>query len=285
MGIEKGSILCREAFFKYCIEGAGIPTLVIGSALYYPKSFSRALRRYLRMAFVDWRGFAEPISKEEDINGLDAYIDDIERLRQELHLKKVVVIGHSAHALLALEYAKKYPDHVSAVVMIGISPNLSSKYAEWAAKSWAETASSERKAALNSRLQDDFSGLSRSQQFIKWYVSRDPQAWYDYNFNSAPLWDGIKLQMDHFDDLYGVILRDLDVANGLKDLHKPVFLAMGKYDYIVAPMTAWEPLKPQFHNLTPRLFEKSGHSPQFEESGLFDQELLQWLSHQQMSLE
>jgi len=36
-------------------------------------------------------------------------------------------------------------------------------------------------------------------------------------------------------------------------------------------------LRPRFHDLTIRIFEKSGHTPQFEEPGVFDEELLKWL--------
>lgn len=39
----------------------------------------------------------------------------------------------------------------------------------------------------------------------------------------------------------------------------------------------WDSLRPKFKNLTVRIFEKSAHSPQYEEAELFDAELLKWL--------
>lgn len=40
----------------------------------------------------------------------------------------------------------------------------------------------------------------------------------------------------------------------------------------------WEKIRSYFNNLTIRFFEKSGHTPQFEEAEQFNAELLQWLN-------
>lgn len=85
--------------------------------------------------------------------------------------------------------------------------------------------------------------------------------------------------MPMFDYLYGVALRDLDIRKGLSTFEKPVFLALGRYDFIVAPSSSWDPIRQSFHDLTVRIFERSGHSPQYEESPLFDAELLGWISN------
>lgn len=269
------SHILREGFeLKYVVEGNGAPALVIGSAVYYPRSFSQNLRRHLRMAFIDWRGFS---SGSAEVS-LDTFLEDIEALRKALQFERCIVIGHSAHALLALEYAKKYPNRVSHVVMIGISPNLNAAHAKAAAQNWEESVWPERKAAQEKRMRDlsdeDLVKFPPGQRFVKWYVRRDPQAWYDYNFDSSPLWEGVVPNMPMFDYLYGVALRDLDIA---KEFDKPVFLALGRFDFIVAPASSWDPVRPSFSDLTVRIFERSGHSPQFEEAGLFDEELLSFV--------
>ena len=104
-----------------------------------------------------------------------------------------MIIGHSAHALLALEYAKKYPQHISHVVMIGISPNLNEAHAKAAAQNWEESIWPERKAALEKKVRDlpdeELAKFSPGLGFVKWYVRKDPQAWYDYSFDSTPFWE------------------------------------------------------------------------------------------------
>ncbi|MBS0634528.1 MAG: alpha/beta hydrolase [Verrucomicrobia bacterium] len=276
----KKSIKRDGYVLQYTIEGEGTPTLVIGSALFYPKSFSHNLRNHLRMAFVDWRGFSPTEGSLENLS-LDTILEDIDALRKEIGFEKCVVMGHSAHGLLALEYAKKFPQAVTHVVMIGISPNLNEQHHAAAVRNWEENGSPERKAALQKRIEElpdeALHTLPAGQRFVEWYVRRDPQAFYDYTYNSAHLWEGICPNMAQFDYLYGVALRDLDCTQGLSSFTKPIFLALGRYDYIVAPPSAWDPIMPHFHNATRTVFEKSGHSPQHEEQPLFDAALLHFL--------
>ncbi|HSW70485.1 MAG TPA: hypothetical protein VLH77_00710 [Gammaproteobacteria bacterium] len=75
-------------------------------------------------------------------------------------------------------------------------------------------------------------------------------------------------------------LKKIDITIGLDQLNMPVLLMLGRYDYWNPPHL-WEPLRQKFKNLTIRVFEKSGHTPQLEEAELFDSELLSWLRHNQ----
>lgn len=84
--------------------------------------------------------------------------------------------------------------------------------------------------------------------------------------------------MSLFDFIWGTLFKEIDITKGLEHFDRPVFLALGRYDFIVAPPDSWNPLRSQFKDLSICLFEKSGHSPFYEESELFDHKLLQWLS-------
>ena len=57
MNSESGTIDAGGFTLQYLIEGSGPPTIVIGSALYYPRVFSQQLREHLRLVFLDHRGF------------------------------------------------------------------------------------------------------------------------------------------------------------------------------------------------------------------------------------
>ena len=105
--------------------------IVIGSSAYYPRVFSQGLRKHLRLVFLDHRGFAPPPGNvDTSAFALDKLVEDVGNLR-ELGLGRIAVMGHSGHAYIALEYAKKYPANVSHVIMIGIAPDLSA--ASWLA--------------------------------------------------------------------------------------------------------------------------------------------------------
>ena len=61
-------------------------------------------------------------------------------------------------------------------------------------------------------------------------------------------------------------------------MHIPVFVALGRYDYWNPPHL-WETYRQYFSDLTIRVFEKSGHTPQFEQKNDFDRELLDWVNN------
>ena len=48
-------------------------------------------------------------------------------------------------------------------------------------------------------------------------------------------------------------------------------------DVLVAPPFTWEPYRVKIPNMTIRVFEKSGHTPQYEEPKAFDRVLIEWL--------
>lgn len=281
---DTGSVMTDGFALQYIVEGTGLPALVVGSAPFYGRVFSEDLREHLRLVFMDHRGFApSPGVRDTTAFALDVLIDDVELVRQALDLGRVVVIGHSGHAYMALEYAKTYPEHVSHVVMIGISPDLSEASAEAANRYWDEFATPERKALMDENLRrlpdEEIARLpvSPGQQFIRRYVRDGPRIWYDPSFDSSPLWEGIDINMEMFNHVWGRIFRDIDVTQGLETFDRPVFLALGRHDFLLAPPAAWDPLRPRFRDLTVRVFEHSGHSPQYEEAAAFDKELIQWI--------
>ena len=53
---------------------------------------------------------------------LNAYMEDIEALRQQLHTDKLIVVGNSWGMILGLAYAGTHPDAMRAVVTLGSGP-------------------------------------------------------------------------------------------------------------------------------------------------------------------
>jgi proline iminopeptidase len=281
-GCDTGTIAAGRFRLRYRIEGTGRPTIAIGSAIQGPRLFSTQLRQHLRLMFLDHRGFASspgPVDTAEF--ALDTLVDDIEHARQELGLGRVAVLGHSGHALMALTYAKTYPANVSHVIMISMAPDLSTASAAAAERYWQESVSPDRKAVMVEnlrRLPDEaLAQLPPSEQFIRSYVRNGPRIWYDPRFDSSPLWEGVEVNRDMIEHVWGRVFRKIDITQGLATFERPVFLALGRYDFLVAPPSAWDALRPKFHDLTVRVFERSGHTPQYEEAVLFDAELLRWM--------
>lgn len=76
------------------------------------------VERELRMVYLDQRGSGlseRPVNRDY---ALATLVDDIEALRRELGTPKVALMGHSFGAVLALEYAAKYSDKTSHVIIV-----------------------------------------------------------------------------------------------------------------------------------------------------------------------
>src|SRR5438309_8305431 len=58
---------------------------------------------------------------------LNAYMEDIEALRKQLHTEKFIVVGNSWGMILGLAYAGTYSDAVRAVITLGSGP-ITSEY-------------------------------------------------------------------------------------------------------------------------------------------------------------
>jgi proline iminopeptidase len=277
--LDGKSIVIDGSRLNYVLEGEGIPCLVIGSSVYYPKTFTQNLRRHLKMYFVDLKWFAPGYVPENlDTVNIQSIVGDVEQIRKELGLEKPIILGHSIHGTIAMEYAKKFPDQISVLVIIG-SPTLWGNHAfdEQASAFW-KTASEERK-----RIQEENWGhiaeldrLTGKEEASTEYHLAAPQYWYDPNYDARWLWDCMTVHSELIRHLFTRVFANYDMFDPPVGIPVPVFVAMGMYDYVI-PYTLW---KSEYHNIPDFrlvLFEKSGHTPQLEESELFDQQLLEWL--------
>ncbi len=275
-------VLISDGFpLRYIIDGTGIPFLVVGSSLYDERVFSPELRKYLRFVFTDHRGFVPPGQTTPDHSAYDlpVLVNDVEKIRRQLELDKVIICGHSGHAFMALEYAKTYPSNVAGVVLTGCGPSNSDERRQASFDYFEQTASAERKALFGQRMNNLEKMIhdAPEKRFISYCLCSSPQGWYDLLFDPSPLWDGLYTNMQMIDYVWGEVFRDIDIIKGLHTLDKPVFLALGRYDYLTGPPELWDPILPHFADLTTRVFEKSAHCPQYEECELFNTELLTWV--------
>ncbi|MBP1870437.1 proline iminopeptidase [Ensifer adhaerens] len=265
----------------YRIEGDGTPLLIVGSTVYYPRTFSQHLRRRMKLHYIDHRGFA-PVhaAYSPDDIGLETVLDDIERMRQHFGLDRFAILGHSGHGYMALEYAKRHPQRVSHVIMVGTGPSHSAGHMALADRRWEELVAPERKAVFEREMAALGADIAArpEERFKSLLIRLGAKSWHSPDFDSAPLWRDVTVNNPVFDHLWGEVFRDIDIRKGLDRLTMPVLLALGHFDYLVAPAGTWDAYRGDFADLTIRMFEKSSHTPQLEESDLFDETLLSFLA-------
>jgi proline iminopeptidase len=263
------------------VEGRGRPTLVVGSAVYYPRTVSQALRGHLRLAFADHRAFAARSGPEAaDDFAFDTVVADVETVRAAVGFERAVVVGHSGHAYLALAYAARFPERVSHLVLVAAGPDQSAASHALAEQRWTELAAPARKAAEAQAMARLPAAIAADpgRRFVHVCIALAARAQADWRVDPAPLWDGVDCHMRGVDLLWGEAFRDVDTAALARRVTAPVLLVTGEQDRLVAPVSAWDPVRPAFADLTVRTLEAAGHTPQLEDPAAFDAVLLDWLS-------
>ena len=277
---ERGTIQINGFKMNYLVEGEGIPCLVIGSSVYYPKTFSNRHKKHLKMYFVDMPWFAaergEMPAESFSVEKLNAFIEEI---REQLELKKPVVIGHSIHGTVAMEYAKEYPDKVLALVMIG-SPNIYGNETFTGIQSEAWGRASELRKRLQyenwARLAETKDQFSASELIVEEYCTMGPTYWSNPYYNARKLWDGMIIHADILHFLYVHVYHDYFMFKDRREAPVPTLVFLGKQDFATPP-ELWEKDKDVI-NLNIKVLNYSGHTPRVEESENFDMELLKWLN-------
>jgi proline iminopeptidase len=83
--------------------------------LSFEKMGGDSLESFSTIVYLDQRGSGR--SSNAKNYHLDRVVQDFEEVRQALGVDKLCLIAHSFGGILAVEYAKRYPDHVSGLVM------------------------------------------------------------------------------------------------------------------------------------------------------------------------
>ncbi|MGG0753035.1 alpha/beta fold hydrolase [Brevibacillus laterosporus] len=266
---------------NYCIKGFGKPVLVVGSSIYYPRLFSEDLYKKFQFIFLDHRGFVKPPrALEPEDYRLDKVLDDIEMARQALDLKDFIILGHSGHAFMALEYAKKYPEAVQKVVLLNSAPTNSQERQQQSSAFFYKTASLERKRQFEKDIAFLESDIKKDpeRRFVHMCIRMGAQSFYDYTFDAAYMWEDVYTHMPIIDHLWGEAFGKRNLIQSLANFKKPVFIGLGRYDYLVAPVSLWDSIDDTYGNVKKVIFEYSGHNPMFEEPQQFDKSLIEWMN-------
>ncbi|MEM1120293.1 MAG: alpha/beta hydrolase [Bacteroidota bacterium] len=277
---DSGSILVEGSQLDYVVEGEGIPCLVIGSSIYYPRTFSKELRKQLKMYFVDLKWFAKNY-QAENLESVDiaSIVSNVESIRQALHLEKPLLMGHSIHGTIAMEYAKVYGEQISGLVIIG-SPTQwgNSTYQKHADNLWA-TASTERKALQENNWgkTKEIDRLTGQAEASTRYNNMSPQYWYNPHYDARWLWDDMTVHSKVTQHLFTEVFADYDMFSPPVSVNVPTLVVLGKYDYVI-PHTLWQKNYSNLPDFTLKVFEKSGHTPQLEEPENFNEVLSTWIN-------
>ena len=272
---ERGTIAVPGARLPYVVVGRGLPCIIYGSEIYYPRVFSQVFADALRCAHVAERGFVPGATRRDGVPfGVSEAVADIELARQQLGLERFVMVGHSIHGLVALAYAAKYPEHVTHVVAIGGVPSVPINSDSVRAYRTRQFSPGRQAQHDKNRLAlDSLTRAHPGRRVVASYIANGALYWADSTFDSTPLWNGVAINDTLVTDLQTTPFQwDLSGA----PVRVPAFVALGVHDYVAAP-TLWEGVRTPFTSLKIRVFDRAGHTPQYENAADFDREVLRFL--------
>lgn len=271
------TVSVKGAELFYSTRGKGPACLVlsgIGTKPYEQQTPPQLSDRF-RLVYVDLRGSGRSTGEPADLT-FDVLAADLEAIRADLGVERIAVLGHSILGVLAIEYGRRCPASISHVIVVGTPPSgdmarLSAK----AASFFEEDASEDRKRVLRDNLARLPSGASMMQTVL----AQTPMRFFDARFDAAPLFVEAVYKPALVKHIMGTLAPAWDVTEGASSLRVPIFIAQGRYDYIV-PYILWEGIAAKLFNATLQIFEQSGHQPFFEEPDRFAVALTDWMISQ-----
>ncbi len=256
-------------YWEACGNPTGKPALVLHGG---PGSgCSTAARRYFdpsvyRIILFDQRNCGRSLPDAADAatdlsRNTTAYlIEDIERLRSLFSVEKWIIFGNSWGSTLALAYAQSHPDHVSGIVIAGVTTTRRSEI-DWLYRGMAPLFPEEWHSfgkALPPELRDIdrvsayHQLLNDPEEQVRLKAARD---WHEWEAATILLADPAGLPGRWSDPRYlltrariithyfrqgawledGILLKNADRLAGI-----PGFLIHGRFDIEAPLVTAWE---------------------------------------------
>lgn len=236
----------------------------------------------------DWPGSERAKSPSEYTFEHD--LDEIEALRQTLHLGKIIVYGHSYGGFVAQGYALKYPESVSKLVVSNIftcsedfqasDDHINDEIQQFFPELWQQIAALRARGLLSSSPEMQKAESAFFLPTLELFYLYNPRyakvvvaLFNDHNF-SAEQWNAVAgLDADF---KVGGDLVKLDFRSQLSSIRVPFLVVAGRRDGVVLPR-----LSTQFKKYAPQakfvIFEHSGDYPFIEENPLFIETLKDFL--------
>lgn len=162
------------------VSGAGPAVLFVHGgpgqgSLSFEKMGGSNLERFATMIYLDQRGSGK--SQNAENYHLDRIVEDIEEVRKTLGFDKIYLLAHSFGGIIAVSYARKYPEHVSGLIFAAATLYMNNpsaiydqiKYANHLLKKNTlirETASREELLAAQTEARSDLSKQHLGYKFL-----------------------------------------------------------------------------------------------------------------------
>jgi proline iminopeptidase len=235
--LSSGLLPVNGTELYYRILGEGEPILVLhgGPGMshdYLLPQMSQLAENY-QLIFFDQRSCGRSALNPDSVNlSMDQLVEDIDFLREHFDIEKVNLMGHSWGGLLAMWYARQYPENMNKLLLIN-SVGANQNYAHISDSIHKSRQSEEeRQLYMNWLDSDEYSrGEPKAMRYI-YRLSFQHQFYYPQFLDSLNLYipKDFKERQKQMRGLY----QDLRVYDLLTDMAKvscPTLILHGKYEY------------------------------------------------------
>ncbi len=227
----------------------------------------------MRVIYYDQRGCgrSEPLSAGQSCT-IGDNVEDLEALRLYLHMKRFSIAAHGWGAVIAVEYARKYPDYVDAIVLITpVSPHAPGLHIEDLIARLPEDGQRHVQAVLDNSVA---SMLEKREQFVRAVM---PMLFYDYRVREQVDLNGLKYSPD-VDSRLSAELKTFNLYTRLDEVDSPTLIIAGRHD-VLTPLAEQMVYVDRIRSSRAVVFNESGHFPFLEEKRAFLTHLAMFVSH------
>ena len=286
---SKGQLQVEEGFFMsqgdsiyYTSVGEGEPLVVIHGGpvldhVYMIDHFQNLAKDY-QVIFYDQRvcGKSQVDIPAERIT-FDAFVEDIERLREHFSLEKTSMLAHSWGGLIAMKYALAHDDRIDKLIL---SNSMAPSANEWDKENVAvaERYTKEDQDQLNKLAS---SGLLRSEKAGP-YIEEMMLLSYKAQFYDKSQVEKLQLSIPNDYALRSSIFMNLskemanyDLFDSLGQIESPTLIIYGESDPAV--YLYLDVFRNSFPLASSKIIPKSGHFPFIEQPEVYSDMISEFL--------
>jgi proline iminopeptidase len=201
----------------------------------------------IRLVIPDQRGHGR--SSRSTGNGYthDMWAADVHHLARVLELRRFALLGHSYGGFLALEYAKRWPESLTHLILVATSAG-----------------------PISARVADVSTDVDLREHFRRVW----PQFFFGAN-KHWPLLESLQFSAEAYRAAFARELPSYDVRDAIPDLRVPTLLIVGRQDSYLPDMQ-W--LAANLPSATLCILNEVGHFPFIEAAELFTERVAAFLT-------
>lgn len=255
------------------VKGQGLSCFVLhggpglDSSYFHP--YLDALQSSLQLFFIDLRGCGKSPRVKVHEYTFSGMLDDLEKLRQFSKCGQIVIFGHSFGGFLALEYALRFPQHVSGLILVSTAADTAFiKEFQQHIDEFPGAKEAQRKYFQSTRTDDDFKQYTLES--IPLYFQAPEK------FPAQEILERIRYNAMCFEEIKRDYLVRYSVVGRLKDIKVPSLVIAGEYDRIV-PAKFSQTIAEKIPHARFEVIQNAGHFPFIEGTRQFKEAVLSWI--------